>query len=74
MPHEIDQTEHQLEEEFEELEWLGSRHDYQQATPRSMAQMARRIGFSADEISELKRIYRGEFDETQKFGKLLRDQ
>ena len=74
MPHEIDQTEHRLEEEIEELEWLGSRHNYQEATPKSMAQMARRIGFSADEISELKRIYRGEFEGSPKLGKSLGDQ
>ena len=40
---------------------LGKRHVYSGAKPEKMDQIARRIGFSSDEISELKRIYASEF-------------
>ena len=39
---------------------LGKRHVYNGAKPEKMDQIARRIGFSSDEISELKRIYASE--------------
>ena len=40
---------------------LGKRHEYSGAKPEEMDQIARRIGFSNDEISELKRIYSSVF-------------
>jgi hypothetical protein len=36
---------------------LGKRHEYSELSQASLGQIAERIGFSTDEISELERLY-----------------
>ena len=48
----------------EDITQLGTRHNFAPSERKSMGHIARRIGFSQSEISALKRIYRGEFDDS----------
>ncbi len=45
---------------------LGKRHTYGGEKPQSMNQIAQKIGFSNDEISELKKLYASEFKQNRR--------
>ena len=61
-----DPTVEQSATELADTVSLGKRHEYNGAKPEEMDQIARRIGFSSDEISELKRIYSSEFSRNRR--------
>ncbi|NKB52265.1 MAG: hypothetical protein GKR97_08595 [Rhizobiaceae bacterium] len=44
-----------------DISTMGERYIYRDAARESMGQIAHKIGFSSDEISELKRLYLSEF-------------
>ncbi len=50
--------------ELNDIPTLGKRHVYLGVAKETMDQLAQNIGFSPDEISELKRLYFSEFKGT----------